>query len=89
MHNASFLMQIFQCLSNLNDNMPGQILTKVCESHDLMKELPARTELENDVVILSRLGKVNELDNIGMIQLSHDLNFFQNIGSLWKMTSVV
>ena len=84
MHYSSLLMQILQSLRHLQDNMPRQLFAEVGESDDLVKELTARAELEDDVVVLSRFGEVDQADDIGMVQLPHDLDFFQNVGTLEK-----
>lgn len=47
-----------------------------------MEKLASRTELENDVVVLTRLGEVNELDDIRVVELSHNLYFFEDVCSL-------
>jgi hypothetical protein len=47
-----------------------------------MKEFSARTEFEDDEIVLPGFVKVEELDNIWVVQLSHDLNFFENVRSL-------
>jgi len=49
-----------------------------------MKQLAPWTEFKDDVVVLARLGKVDKLDNIRMVQLPHDLHFFEDVGSLPK-----
>lgn len=49
-----------------------------------MEQLTARAELENDVVELRGFRKVDESDHVGMVQLAHNLDFFQYIGSLYK-----
>lgn len=62
--------------------MSTEIFTEVCQPNNLVEELATRAELENDVVVLGRLGEVDQLDDIGVIYLSHDLHFFKNVGSL-------
>jgi hypothetical protein len=47
-----------------------------------MEKLASGAKLKNDVIVLSRLGKVDELDNVGVIKLTHDLDFFQNVRAL-------
>jgi hypothetical protein len=79
MNNAFLFMQILQSLGNLGDNVPREMFAKVGEANDLMEELSTRGQLKNDVIILPRFRKVYEFDDVGMIQLSHDLNFFQDV----------
>jgi hypothetical protein len=47
-----------------------------------VEKLATGAQLENNVVVLARLGEVDELDDIRVIQLPHDLNFFENVGTL-------
>jgi len=47
-----------------------------------VEKLATRTELKDDIIVLPRFGKVDELDNVGMIKLAHDLNLLENIRSL-------
>ncbi len=75
-------MQILQGLSDLYDDVTTQIFAEVGQSNNLMEELASWAEFKDDVVVLARFGKVDELDNIRVIQLPHDLHFFEDIGSL-------
>lgn len=52
-----------------------------------MEELATGRELEDDVVVLLGFRKVDELDDVGMIELPHDLNLFQDVGPLWNNVS--
>ena len=63
--------------------MTTEVLAKVCQPNNLVEKLASRTELEYDVIVLPRFRKVDELDNIGVVKLSHYLDFFENIGALW------
>jgi hypothetical protein len=47
-----------------------------------VEQFTARGQLENNVVILPRLRKFDELDDVGMVKLSHDLNLLQDVGAL-------
>jgi len=51
-----------------------------------VEEFSSRTKLQNDEIVLSGFRKIDELDDIGMIQLAHDLNFLENVCTLQKMT---
>jgi hypothetical protein len=74
-NNTLFLVQVQQGVSDLLDDMSRQILAEVGESDDLMEELSAGGQLQNDVVVLLGFGKVDELNDVWVIQLSHDLYF--------------
>jgi hypothetical protein len=62
--------------------MSAEIFAEVGESDDLMEELAARTQLQDDVVVLLGFGEVDQSDDIGMIKLTHDLDFLEDIRSL-------
>lgn len=47
-----------------------------------MEQLATRAQLEYDVIVLARLGEINELDDVGMVKLAHDLYFFEDVRSL-------
>ena len=47
-----------------------------------MEELASRAQLENDVVVLSGLGEVDELDDVWVVELSHNLHFLEDVRSL-------
>ena len=82
MHNAFIFMHILHCLGDLEDNVSTKVLTEVCQANDLVEKLTARAKLQDDVIILTGLGEVNQLDDIGMIQLSHNLNLLKDVCSL-------
>ena len=62
--------------------MTTEFLAEIGQAHDLMEELAARAQLQDDVVVLSRFGEVEKLDDIRVVELTHDLYFFQDISSL-------
>lgn len=62
--------------------MSTEVLAEVGQPDNLMEEFAARAELEHNVVILTGFGEVDEFDNIGMVELSHDLYFFEDVRSL-------
>ena len=88
MYNSSRLVQIFQSLRDLHNDVTTEILTEVCQSDNLMKQLASRTELENNVVILPGFREINEINDVGVVQLAHDLNFFENIRSLHERMGI-
>jgi len=47
-----------------------------------VEQFAARAQLEDDEVVLLRFAELNELHNVGMVKVAHDLNFFENVGSL-------
>ena len=67
--------------------MSAQILAKICQSNNLVEELSTRAKLEDNEIVLARFRKADKFDNIWVVQLSHYLNFFENIGTLFN-TSV-
>jgi hypothetical protein len=77
-------MQVFNGLCDLDNHVSAQVFAKVCQSHDLVEQLSTRAELENDVVILSRFGKVNQLDDVWVVEVAHNLDFLQDIRSLQR-----
>ena len=75
-------MQVLKSLSNLGDDMSREVFAEVGEADDLMKEFSTRGQLEDDVVVLFRLGEIDELDDVFVLQAPHDLNLLENICSL-------
>ena len=67
MHNAFVLMQIFQGFGYLHNNVSAEVLAEVGKANDLMEQLATRAELEDDIVMLARLGKIYQLDDVGVI----------------------
>ena len=64
--------------------MTTQILTEIRQANNLVKELATRAEFQNDVIILSGFGEVDELHDVGMIDLPHYLHLFQDVCSLFR-----
>ena len=64
--------------------MSTQILAKICQSNNLVEELSTRAKLEDNEIVLARFRKADKFDNIWVVQLSHNLNFFENIGALFN-----
>lgn len=87
MDNTGLFMQIFQCFGNLDDDVPRKILTEVCEANNLMEQFATRAQLEDDVIVLSGLGEVDEFYDVGVIQLAHDLHLLEDVGSLRPVVS--
>ena len=54
-----------------------------------MEELASRAQLENDVVVLSGLGEFDELDDVWVVELPHNLHFLEDVRSLQLITSVI
>jgi hypothetical protein len=82
MNNTCFFVQILECLGDLNNDVSGEVLAKVCQTHDLMKQFAARAQFKDDEVVLPRFMEVDELDNVWMVELSHDLYLLENICAL-------
>ena len=47
-----------------------------------MEEFATRTQLENDVVILLRFAELDELNDVGVVKVAHNLNLLEDIRSL-------
>lgn len=82
MHHAFVLVQVFHSFCHLRYYMPTEVLAEVGQPDNLMEELAAGAELEDDVVVLTGFGEVDEFDNVGMVELSHDLYLFEDVRSL-------
>ena len=68
--------------------MSTEVFAEVGQPNNLVEELAARAEFQNNIVVLARLGKVDQLDDVRVIYLSHDLHFFENVGSLERSVPV-
>ena len=75
-------MQIFKRFGYLHDDVPREVFAEVCETYDLVEQFAARAQLQHDKIVLPRLAEINEFDDIGMIQLSHNLNLFEDVCTL-------
>jgi hypothetical protein len=62
--------------------MSAQILAKVCKSDDLVEKLTTSAKFKDDIVKLPRFRKVNELDDAWVVELAHDLHFFEDVCAL-------
>lgn len=82
MNNALVFVQILERLGNLDNDVSRQLFAKVGEANNLVEQLATRSKLENNVVVRFRLGKVNQLDDVGVVKLSHNLDFFEDVGTL-------
>ena len=76
-------MEVLDGLGDLGDDMATEILGEVGQADDLMEQLATGAQFEDDVVSLTRFGKMDEFDDVGMVDLSHDLNFFEDVGALY------
>ena len=47
-----------------------------------MEQFATLCEFENDIVILPRFREIDKLDDIRVIKLAHNLDFFQDVGAL-------
>lgn len=52
-----------------------------------MEQFAAGAKFEDDVVVLARFGEVNQLDDVGVVKLTHDLDFLEDVRSLQVITS--
>lgn len=83
---SSLLVEIFQSFGDLDNDMARQILAKVRQTHNLVEQLASGGEFEYDVVVLARLGEIDEADDVGVVERLHDLNLLQNIGTLSRVS---
>lgn len=89
MDNPGFLVQVLQRLCNLGDDMTREVLAEISQADNLVEQLATRAELEDDVVVLACFGKFDELDDVWMFELSHNLYFFEDVGSLFETVSTI
>ncbi len=68
--------------------MAREVLAEVSEPDNLVEELAAGRELQDDEVMLLRLGELDQPDDVGVIELAHDLDFFEDVRSLDSVMSV-
>lgn len=83
MNHTRGLVEVLDGLGDLGDDMATEILREIGQTDDLVEQLPTGAEFEDDVIILARLGEVDEFNDVGMVDLSHDLHFLEDIGALW------
>jgi hypothetical protein len=62
-----FLVQVLQRLGHLDDGVAGQVLGEVRQTDDLVEQFASGAQLKHNVVVLPRLGKVDELDDVGVV----------------------
>lgn len=82
MHNALLFVQILQSLGHLCYNVTRKVLAKVGEPHDLVEKFAAWCEFQDNIIVLLRFGEVDKLDDVGVVELPHNLNFLEDICSL-------
>lgn len=81
-NDALLFMEVLEGLGHLDNDMSRKLFAKICETNNLVEQLTTRGELENNVVIRLGFRKVDELDDVGMIELAHNLHLFQNVCAL-------
>lgn len=84
-NDAHFLVQVFKSLGYLDNHVSRKVFAEVCEAHNLMEQFATRRKLKYDVVILSGFGKIDQFNDIRVIELAHNLYFFQDVCSLSRM----
>ena len=82
MNNARGLVQVFDGVCHLANDMSTQIFAKVCQAHNLMEQFAPGAQFEDNVVVLASFRKVKQLDDVRVVNLAHDLDLFQDICSL-------
>jgi hypothetical protein len=75
-------MQVFNSFGNLYNHMLAKVLAKICQSHNLMEQFPTRAQFKNDIAELVTLEEVDQLDDVGMVDVAHYLDLVENIGAL-------
>lgn len=82
MHDTCLLVQILQRLGDLDNDVSREVLAEVGQANDLVEELATRTKFEDQVVVLPRFGEVDQFDDVGVVQLAHNLHLFEDVCSL-------
>ena len=47
-----------------------------------MEEFATGTQLEDDVIVLLGFAELDKLDDVGVFEVAHDLDFFEDVRSL-------
>jgi hypothetical protein len=79
MNDTLLLVEIFKSLGHLNNDVSGKLLAKICQADNLVKKFTTWGKFQNDVIILPRFGEFDELNNIGVVELAHNLDLLQDI----------
>lgn len=87
MNHTLLLVQVVKGFGHLRNDMSREIFAKVGESYDLVEQLASWCQLEHDEVVFFGFEKVDETDDVGVLHLTHDLNLFENVGSLQARVS--
>lgn len=82
MNNPGCLMEVLNGFGDLFNDVSAEVLTEVGQSHDLVEELASGAELQDDIVILSGFGEIDQLDDIRVVEVAHNLDFLENICTL-------
>lgn len=51
---------------------------------DVISEAARRDALEGEVVVLARLGEVEEADDARVVEAAHDLDLLEDVGALLR-----
>lgn len=89
MNNALLLVKILKSLGDLRNNVAGKFFAEIGESDNLVEEFAAGGELEHDIVILLSFSEIDELDDVGMVELTHYLHLLEYVGSLHDGSAIV
>jgi len=91
-------VQVTDRVGDLTNDVSGQVLGEISEFDDLVEKFSSlhhcksvtdkglvflQLTFEDQKVELIALGKADELDDIGVIDTSHDLNFLEDVCSLY------
>lgn len=82
MNNALLLVQVLEGLGDLDDDVARQVLAEVGELHDLVEELAAGGQLQDDVVVLLGFGEFEKANDVGVVEFAHNRDLFEDVGAL-------
>lgn len=85
MNNSGCFVEILNRVGHLANDMSAKIFAEVCQSHDLMEQFATWAKFKNNVVVLLRFREVDQLDDIRMVEIAHDLDLFEDVRSLLNL----
>ena len=66
----------------VSDGLAETVNVEIGELDDLVEEFASFKELEDEIIVFPRLGKVEQPDNAVVLEPAHDLHFFEYVGAL-------
>jgi hypothetical protein len=82
-------MEILDGFCDLDDDVTAEVFTEIGQAHNLMEQLAPWTQFQYDIIVLARFGEFDQFDNIGVIELSHDLDLFQDVRALEQVLAYI